>query len=127
MSIQNFTDKDLQKIIGNVLRYGVIISLSVSTLGGIIVLSRHSSDIVSFANFEEKNENIFDLVLSLLQGIQHFNGESIIFLGVILLFLIPLVRLILSLFSFMLEKDRMYIVITLIVMLIIAISMSIGF
>ncbi len=127
MSLYHFTDKDLQKIIGNVLKYGVIISLSVSALGGIILLSSHSSETISFTHFEEKNENIIKVVQEILKGVSAFNGESIIFLGILLLFLIPIVRLILSLFSFMLEKDKMYVIITLIVILIIAISISFGF
>jgi len=127
MSFYYFTDKDLQKIIGNVLRYGVIISLSVSTLGGIILLASQSAETISFTHFEEKNENIIVVIQEILKGIGTFNGESIIFLGILLLFLIPIVRLILSLFSFMLEKDKMYVIITLIVIFIIAISISLGF
>lgn len=127
MNFQHFTDKDLQKIIGNVLRFGVIISLSVSAIGGIILLSSSSSETISFRYFEEKNDNIIAVIKEIIRGVSSFNGESIIFLGVLLLFLIPIIRLVLSLFSFMLEKDMLYVIITLIVILIIAISISLGF
>ncbi|WP_353160656.1 DUF1634 domain-containing protein [Myroides odoratus] len=127
MSTTKFTDNQLQSIIGNVLRYGVLSALTVTLLGGIILLAKDSQQVVSFSTFAEKDQNLFVVFKTILQGIKDWNGESIIFLGILLLFLTPALRLLLSLFSFILEKDAMYVVITLIVIAVIILSVSFGF
>ncbi|WHT40209.1 MULTISPECIES: DUF1634 domain-containing protein [Myroides] len=127
MSTTKFTDNQLQSIIGNVLRYGVLSALTVTLLGGIILLAKDSQQVVSFSTFVEKDQNLFVVFKTILQGVKDWNGESIIFLGILLLFLTPALRLLLSLFSFILEKDAMYVVITLIVIAVIILSVSFGF
>lgn len=124
---EKFGEKDFQHIIGNLLRYGVWISLSVAFIGGIVYLMHHSGDIENYAVFQEKDSNIFEVIASIYQGVIHGSGESIIFFGIILLFLTPVFRVLLSLFSFLIEKDYLYVVITLIVILIILVSVTLGF
>lgn len=127
MSTSKFTDKQLQSVIGNVLRYGVLSALTVTILGGIILLLKDSQQTVSFSTFVEKDQNLFVVFKTILSGLKEWNGESIIFLGVLLLFLTPALRLVLSLFSFFLEKDTLYVIITLIVISVIILSLSFGF
>jgi len=127
MNTTKFTDNQLQTIIGNVLRYGVLSALTVTLIGGFILLFNDSQQVVSFSTFTEKNQNLLMVFNDMLAGIKEVNGESIIFLGIFLLFLTPILRLILSLFSFLLEKDMMYVVITLLVIAVIIISMTFGF
>lgn len=127
METKQFTDSDLQSIIGNVLRYGVLLALVTSFIGGLVLFITQPDKTINFSTFSEKDENIFIVFQRLFEGLQHGDGESIIFLGIILLFLTPAIRLILSLFSFFLEKDWLYIFITLIVISIIVFSVSFGF
>lgn len=127
MTHEKFGEKDFQSIIGNLLRYGVWISLSVAFIGGIIYLMNHGGDIEDYSVFKENDRNIFEVITAIYNGVIQGNGESIIFFGVILLFLTPVLRVLLSLFSFLLEKDYLYVVITLIVIFIILISVSLGF
>lgn len=127
METKKFTDSDLQSIIGNVLRYGVLLALVTSLIGGVVLFITQPDKKIDFSTFSEKDENIFIVFQRLFEGLQHGDGESIIFLGIILLFLTPAIRLILSLFSFFLEKDWLYIFITLIVISIIVFSVSFGF
>ncbi|WP_121967339.1 DUF1634 domain-containing protein [Myroides sp. N17-2] len=127
METTKFTDKDLQSIIGNVLRYGVWTALSVAGIGGIILFSTHANDEVHFTNFIEKDDNILTVIKNIFAGVGQGNGESIIFLGILLLFLTPVLRIFLSLLSFFLEKDWLYVFITLIVISIIVFSVSFGY
>ncbi|MEG2101984.1 MAG: DUF1634 domain-containing protein [Flavobacterium sp.] len=127
MQHEKFGEKDFQTIIGNLLRYGVWISLSVAFIGGIIYLMHHGSDIEDYSVFKENDRNIFEVISTVYQGVLQGNGEYLIYFGVILLFLTPVLRVIFSLFSFFLEKDYLYVVITLIVILIIITSISFGF
>ncbi|RXM48862.1 DUF1634 domain-containing protein [Flavobacterium sp. YO12] len=127
MQHEKFGEKDFQTIIGNLLRYGVWISLSVAFIGGIVYLMHHGSDIENYTVFKENDRNIFEVISTVYQGVLQGNGEYLIYFGIILLFLTPVLRVIFSLFSFFLEKDYLYVVITLIVILIIITSISFGF
>lgn len=127
MQHEKFGEKDFQSIVGNLLRYGVWISLSVAFIGGIVYLLHHGNDIEDYSVFKENDRNIFEVIADVYRGVIQGNGEFLIFFGIILLFLTPVFRVLLSLFSFLLEKDYLYVVITLIVILIIITSISFGF
>jgi len=127
MEKEKFGERDFQQLIGNLLRYGVWISLAVAFLGGIVYLANHGTETVNYGTFIENDRSIFQVVASVFDGISTFQGESLIFLGIILLFLTPVLRVILSLFSFLLERDYLYVGITLVVILIIGVSVWLGF
>lgn len=127
MTEQKFGEKDFQTIIGNLLRYGVWISLSVAFIGGIVYLMHHGNEIEDYSVFKENDRNIFEVFANVYNGVINGKGEFIIFFGVILLFLTPVFRVLLSLFSFLLEKDYLYVAITSIVIGIIILSISFGF
>ncbi|MFP9113107.1 DUF1634 domain-containing protein [Flavobacterium sp. RHBU_3] len=120
-------EKDFQQLIGNLLRYGVWTALGVALAGGLVYLSTHSHDTVNYAHFTENDRSLFDVIRDIFIGIANGDGNAMIFLGVLLLFLTPVLRMILSLFSFIREKDRKYIFITLLVMGIICMSIALGF
>ncbi|WP_281234089.1 DUF1634 domain-containing protein [Flavobacterium gelatinilyticum] len=127
MQHEKFGEKDFQTIIGNLLRYGVWISLSVAFIGGIVYLMHHGQEIEDYSVFKENDRNIFEVISTVINGAIDGRGEYLIFFGIILLFLTPVLRVLLSLFSFTIEKDYLYVVITLIVILIIITSISFGF
>lgn len=127
MTSEKFGEKDFQSIIGNLLRYGVWISLSVAFIGGIVYLIHHGNEIEDYSVFQENDKNIFKVIASIYDGVIQGKGASIIFFGIILLFLTPVFRVLLSLFSFLLEKDYLYVAITSIVIGIIILSISFGF
>lgn len=121
------TDKTIQKIIGNVLKYGVRSVLVISTIGGLIFLFNHYNEPVAYSRFTENDNSIFDVVALVMKGVANLDGRSIIYLAILVLFCTPLVRLILSLVSFILEGDKRYVCITTIVLIIIGFSMYFGF
>lgn len=121
------TDKDLQKIIGGVLKYGVLTVLVVSITGGLIYLSSNWQNTVDYSTFVENDRSIFEVISTTFTKAFQLDSISIIYLGVLLLFFTPFLRLILSLFSFILEKDKLYIAITLLVIGIVGMSVFFGF
>jgi uncharacterized membrane protein len=68
----------------------------------------------------------FRNVVEVFHGVLAFDSLSIMQLGVLLLIATPIARIIFSFFVFLLERDMMYVVITLIVLAIIAFSMFSG-
>lgn len=127
MPKNNFTDKTLQTIIGNLLRYGVLLALIVTVIGGGFYLSNHARETVHYEQFTEQDKNLGQLAKEITEGIKAGSGSAIIFAGIIILFLTPALRLVLSLFSFLAEKDYLYVGITLIIITIIGTSVMLGY
>ncbi|MGZ4001546.1 MAG: DUF1634 domain-containing protein, partial [Mucilaginibacter sp.] len=61
-----------------------------------------------------------------LLGVVHLRGQAIIQLGIALLIATPILRVVFAAIGFILEKDHLYTLISLIVLLVIIISMITG-
>lgn len=127
MPSDKIRDRDIQLIIGNLLRYGVWTALAVAALGGLIYLFNHEQEVVHYGSFVEKDISVFALVQQMLQGVARVKGDDIILLGILLLFLTPILRILFSLIAFLLEKDFLYVAITILVITIICFSVFFGF
>lgn len=119
----------IQQLIGNTLRWGVILACLLATIGGVYYLMQHGLDPVpDYRNFEAANAAAqlnFTTLGGLWQGILHGDAASCIQVGVIVLILTPIARVVLSFFDFIVEQDWLYVVITAIVLAVI-ISNSLG-
>ncbi len=124
---KKINDFDLQALIGNLLRYGIWTALSVAAIGGVIYLFRHGHEITHYGNFVEREEDLFSLFSDAWTGALQGKGQSIILMGIFLLFSTPVLRLIFSLIAFLFERDYLYVVISLIVIGIICFSVFYGF
>lgn len=121
----NFKDADMQSVIGWILRGGVIASMTVVVIGGIIFLWRHGQSIPDFHTFKKvpyfisSSEGVF-------AGVIHGKGQAIVQLGIMILIATPVMRVIFAVIAFTFEKDRLYTLISLLVLLIILASMLTG-
>ncbi|NSL88705.1 DUF1634 domain-containing protein [Chitinophaga solisilvae] len=117
-----WADKDIQQLIGKQLRIGVITSSIIVFIGGMIYLYRHGHEIPDYRTFTGVREGL-DNLPGILKGVLANQGRDIIQLGVVLLIATPIIRITLSVITFFLEKDYLYVVITLIVLSVITFSM----
>ncbi len=115
-------DKDVQLILGTLLRVGVLVSTGIVLIGGIVFLATNTHQPVSFENFKPQ-ETKFSSIAEIFIGLKTFNGLAIIQFGVLLLIFTPIARVVFSIFSFLIEKDYMYVVIGLIVLCVIITSL----
>ena len=125
MQVKNknyFIGKDVQLLLGTLLRVGVLISSAVILFGGIIYLSTQFNDVVSFSDFSPKQVK-FSSILNIFEGLKTFDGLAIIQFGILLLIFTPIVRVVFSIFSFLIEKDYQYVVIGTIVLCVIITSL----
>jgi uncharacterized membrane protein len=123
--MNNFKDKDMQVIIGWILRAGVAISMTVVFIGGAMFLYRHGHSIPNYREFKKVPYFIHNTG-GIIEGVLHLRGQAIIQLGILLLIATPVARVVFSAIGFILEKDHLYTLITLIVLLIILLSMYSG-
>ena len=117
-----FKDKDMQVIIGWILRAGVVISMAFVFIGGIFFIYRHGHSIPDYSKFKGIPQFItsFD---GIINGILHLKGQAIIQFGIVLLIATPVIRVAFSAVGFLMEKDYLYTAITFVVLLIILASM----
>ncbi len=122
---KGFQDQDVQLLIGNVLRWGVILAMSVVFIGGLVYIYRHGHETASYQKFVGEPAFLKNIP-GIFQGVLDFKGRAIIQTGILLLIATPVARVLLSIISFLREKDYLYVVITLIVLGIISASMLSG-
>jgi uncharacterized membrane protein len=124
-TMNKFKDKDMQVVIGWILRAGVVLSMIIVFIGGILFVYRHGDSIPDYRVFKGVPYFIRDMS-GIIQGVLTGKGQAIIQLGIILLIATPVIRVAFSAIGFIIEKDYLYTIITLIVLLIIVISMLSG-
>ena len=115
-------DNDIEQFIGLQLRYGVIISSLIVLAGGLIYLGQSGElQLPSYHHFmgiRDGNTNFGEI----LNGTRVLNAKSIIQFGVVVLIATPILRIAFSLMGFVLEKDRMYMFITAMVLTVMMVS-----
>ncbi len=119
-------DKDLQVVIGTLLRWGVWSALSITALGGILYLIEHGNEPVNYPKYSRIEESLPSVLHGISSNLAAGNMQVLILIGILVLFATPILRVIFSLIGFILEKDKLYIIITLIVLGIIVVSVSGG-
>jgi len=130
-SKQFWAERDVELYIGKLLRYGVILSCAITIFGGIIYLFQHHGTIPDYSPTPSGQPfpgvaGYLRELSSILPRILDLDGAAIIQLGVVVLIATPVLRVAFSAIAFLIEKDYMYVVITLIVLGIIIANMLLG-
>ncbi len=116
-------ERDFDKIIGNVLRFGVTLAFGIIALGVGLLFAEGQTGYGPLGSAEQLYSNRFVIgLIALLQGVTSGRPFAIIDLGLIVLFATPLARIVISIFLFFGEKRYIFVWITLIVLSIILIS-----
>ena len=115
MSAQDWNDQRIEVIIGALLRTGVLLAASVVFLGAVIYLARHGSEIPSYTVFHGEPHNLTRLS-AIVHGALSMSGSAIMQLGLLLLIATPVARVLFSAIAFAIERDYLYVVITLVVL-----------
>jgi uncharacterized membrane protein len=117
-----WTDTQIDTIIGNLLRIGVVIASTTILVGGMIYLIRHGAAQPNYRVFSGEPADLRNLI-GIAQNALSFSGRGIIQLGLLLLIATPLARVIFSIMAFTVQRDRIYVIVTLIVFAILLYSL----
>ncbi|MBD2503305.1 DUF1634 domain-containing protein [Anabaena azotica] len=119
----NLSERQFEILVGNLLRYGVIIATAVVFIGGVFYLINHGNEAPNYEIFRGEPP-----YFSSPEGVATaaFSGRrrGIIQLGLLLLIITPVARVAFSLLAFIRQRDSLYIIITIIVLLGLLISLS---
>ncbi len=113
----------MDEIIGNLLRAGLIISALIVLIGGGVYLSRHGSDLPNYRIFRGEPSDLRS-VWGILRNASTFQGRGIIQFGLLVLIATPVLRVAFTVVSFGLQRDRVYVGVTLIVLAVLIFSIA---
>ncbi len=110
---------DIEKAISYSLITGVIISSGLIILGLAFIFAQGGAGPYGFAQISSftsaVNSKTFG-VNEVFSGLSAFNGISYIYLGIMVLIVTPIMRVILLIFQFLYERNRLYFIISVIVL-----------
>lgn len=120
-----WSDERTELVIGVLLQAGVLLAAAVVVLGGVIFLARHGTSIPSYEVFQGEAANL-RTISGAIHSALALQGSGIIQVGLLILIATPVARVVFSIVAFALERDGMYVVITLIVLLVLVFSLAGG-
>lgn len=116
------SDEQVEAIIGNLLRFGVILAATVVLIGASIYLYRHGMQLPDYHRFKGEPADLCS-VAGIIKDTFEASGRGIIQLGLLLLIATPIMRVVLSIVAFLFQKDLTYVVLTLLVLIILLYSL----
>jgi uncharacterized membrane protein len=119
---QPWRDKRMEVILGNLLRTGVLLSALVVLLGACIYLYRHALEMADYKIFRGEPSD-FRTIPGVIESVRGGHGRGWIQLGLLLLIATPIARVAFSIVGFSIERDRMYVGFTVIVLAILLYSL----
>jgi uncharacterized membrane protein len=115
MMTRKWDDFRIEVIIGALLRTGVILAAAVVMFGAVVYLAHHGHEVTDFSTFHGEPEALRS-VTEIIRGALHFSGRAIIQLGLLILIATPVARVAFSAVAFAIERDFLYVWITLFVL-----------
>jgi uncharacterized membrane protein len=117
-----WNDTRIEIIVGILLRTGVILAAAVVLFGAALYLTHQGHEIPNYTAFHGEPESLKSPV-EIFQGVEQLSARAIIQLGLLLLIATPVARVLFSAIAFAIERDWMYVVITLIVFVVLMFSL----
>jgi len=111
---QQPANHEMEMVIGNLLRAGVIVAAAIVFVGGVIYLLRHGFAVADYRVFQHEPSYLCN-VRGILGSASSIRGRGLIQLGLLLLIATPIARVALSIYVFARKRDNLYVAITAIV------------
>lgn len=120
-----WTDEQVDQILGNLLRVGVVVATVVAVIGGVLFLAKHGLEPARGRVFQGEPPELRS-VGAILRGALALRPDAVVQLGLLLLVATPVARVAMSLVAFILQRDRVYVVVTSIVLALLIFSLTGG-
>jgi len=122
---RQWTDQYVEELIGNLLRVGVTLAAAVVLFGGSIYLVRHGLAAPRYRVFVGEPADLRN-VSGIVRDALSLRGRGLIQLGLLLLIATPVARVAFSVAAFAMQRDRLYVVVALIVLAVLMYSLTGG-
>ncbi len=121
-----WSDSDVERVIGNLLRVGLSIATAVVAFGGAIYLARHGQELPSYRLFRGEPAALRSIG-GIVEMAHDWLGRGFIQLGLLLLLATPVARVAFSVFAFIKQRDPFYVGVTVIVLAVLLFSILGGY
>jgi uncharacterized membrane protein len=120
-----WTDREFDTLLGHVLRAGVLVASAVVFGGGAVYLLRHGYAVPEYRVFRGEPGDLRS-VSGILSDARSLSGRGLIQLGLLLLIATPVARVVFSVVGFLRQRNWRYVMITLLVLMLLAYSLTSG-
>ena len=108
-------DRRVEQVIGRLLQAGVLLAAAVVLAGGAAYLASHGGARADFRVFRSEPSALRS-VTGIVRGALALDSQAIVQLGLVLLIATPVARVALTLVAFLLQRDRLYVAMTAVVL-----------
>jgi len=105
----------VEQLVGRLLQVGVALATIVVLVGGAMLLVTHGGDVPSFRVFRGASSTLRS-VSAAAHGARALDPRGMVQLGLVLLIATPVARVALTLGAFLLQRDRLYVALTTLVL-----------
>jgi uncharacterized membrane protein len=116
-------DDAIERLLARLLQAGVLLSTMLVAAGGIVFLLHHGTSTPQYSHFAGEPAELSS-VRGIVGSASRGDGRGLIQLGLLVLIATPVLRVAGSLLAFVALKDRTYVVLTSVVLLLLASSLA---
>ena len=120
--MKRFDDQRMDILMGRLLQVGVLLASAVVLIGGVLYLHQHTGTPANFRTFAGEPANLRHIG-RLLRLVATGDGAAVIQLGALLLIATPVARVLFAVIGFAIERDRLYIAVSLTVLIVLLLSL----
>jgi len=110
-----FDDRRMEEVMGRLLQVGVLLASFVMLAGGVFYLMAHRSEQPDYRVFTREPQSLGHFN-SVLHGVATGAPAATIQFAVLLLIATPVARVVFALIAFAIERDRLYVVVSTVVL-----------
>jgi uncharacterized membrane protein len=110
-----FDDRRMEVIMGRLLQCGVLLASFVMLAGGLLYTRAHHGETPNYRVFSSEPQRLRHLD-GIIGGIKVVDPAAFIQLAVLLLIATPVARVVFALIAFAIERDKLYIVVSAVVL-----------
>lgn len=105
----------MEQVVGRLLQIGVLVAAVVVAVGGAMLLAQHGHHVADFSVFSGES-SLLRSVGSIARAALTGDARAITQAGIVLLIATPVARVALTLVAFVLQRDRLYVALTTVVL-----------
>jgi uncharacterized membrane protein len=117
------TDEAVERFLGWLLQGGVLLAAGFALAGGVLYLAKYGSIHPHYARFIAEPDDLSHMV-GITRAAMAGRGRGLIQLGCLVLIATPVLRVAVSLLAFALQRDRLYILLTAFVLVLLLTSLT---
>lgn len=118
----SWNDKRIETVVGVMLRTGVMLAAAIVLTGGVLYLFQNHGPRPDYRQFNGEPHRLMD-VGSIAHGVVTGDARSIIMLGLLVLIATPVARVIMCVVGFLFERDKLYVMVSTVVLAILVYSL----